>query len=152
MQSSLRLSRLVFSTRHPLALVVQLIKALIELFQSMEHRWIVRHWKADFSPMCISACCIQQWNPGTSIFSNGWVIYHWILNVQDFPYPLHIWNWKWNWRWWNFLSGLVCLITRWMEHIMCQTRRSSVNNSVRDPLTSHTDGWTEEVLARHKFI
>jgi hypothetical protein len=26
----------------------------------------------------------------------------------------------------EFFSGLVCLITKWMERVMCQTRRSSV--------------------------
>jgi hypothetical protein len=37
-----------------------------------------------------------------------------------------------------FLSGLVCLITRQMEHIMHPTVRFSVQNSGRDSRTLHT--------------
>jgi hypothetical protein len=117
MQSWLLLSRLVFSTRHPLSFIVHLIKTLSETFQSMEHWWIARYWKADFSPLCSSACSIQQWKPSTYIFSNGWVIYHWIRNLQDFSIALHIWNRKW--RWWNFCYLVWCawLIDGWS--ILC---------------------------------
>jgi hypothetical protein len=41
-----------------------------------------------------------------------------------------------------FLSGLVFLITGWMEHIVGPTRSYSVQNSGRDPLTSRTHGHT----------
>jgi hypothetical protein len=37
-----------------------------------------------------------------------------------------------------FLSGLVCLINRWMEHITPQTGRSTAKNSEHDPQILHT--------------
>jgi hypothetical protein len=46
-----------------------------------------------------------------------------------------------------FLSGLVFLITVWMEHILGQTGISSFNNSGRDPQTSQTDTQTEPSIA-----
>jgi hypothetical protein len=52
----------------------------------------------------------------------------------------------------EFLTGLVCLIIRWTEHIMRQTRISSVKNSGRDPQMSHTHIHTEQAVARHRFI
>jgi hypothetical protein len=122
----------------------------------MEHRWIVGYWKADISTMCSSACSIQQRKPDRYSFPNGLVIYHWIRYFQVFPNTLHIWNRKWKWSWWNFVSGLVCLITGWMEHILGQTRISSVQNSGRDSRTSQTDTQTdrqtETTVAIRRFI
>jgi hypothetical protein len=52
----------------------------------------------------------------------------------------------------GFFSGLVCLITGWMEHIMRPTRRSSVQNSGRDSRTPQTDTQTEPTVAVRGFI
>jgi hypothetical protein len=45
-----------------------------------------------------------------------------------------------------FLSGLVYLITGWMEHIVRPTRSYSVENSGRDPRKSQTDTQTDRAV------
>jgi hypothetical protein len=109
----------------------------------MEHRWKVGYWKVDISTMCSSAYSIQQRKPDRYSFSNGWVIYHWIRYFQVFPTPSTFGTGNGNEAGGIFLSGLVCLITGWMEHTMRTTPRSSVQNSGRDSRTSHTDTQTD---------
>jgi hypothetical protein len=62
---------------------------------------------------------------------------------SSFTYTFHIWNRKWKWHRWIFSSGLVFLITRFMEHFMRPTPIYRVQNSGRDPRTRRTDGHTD---------
>jgi hypothetical protein len=76
---------------------------------------------------------------------------------SGFSIPLHIRNRKWKWRWWNFLSGLLCLITRWMEHIMHQTGRSAQLKTLAwftNVMDTHTNTYSksETTVAMHRFI
>jgi hypothetical protein len=112
---------------------------LSRTFQSMEHRWMARWQKADSSTMCSLHDLSNNGNRTALVFSNGWVIYHWIWHFQVFSSPSTFGTGNGNEAGGILLSDLVCLITRWMEHFMRQTRRSSVQNYGRDLQTLHTD-------------
>jgi hypothetical protein len=75
---------------------------------------------------------------------------------SSFSIPLHIGTGNGNDTGGIFLSGLVFLITGWMEHIMRPTRSYSVQNSGRDSRTRrtdiHTDIRTETTVAIRRFI
>jgi hypothetical protein len=60
-----------------------------------------------------------------------------------FPYPSTFGTGNGNDTGGIFLSGLIFLITGWMEQILGQTRSYSVQNSGRDSLTLHTDTRTD---------
>jgi hypothetical protein len=108
--------------------------------------------------MCSSACFSQQRKPDRYSFSNGRAIYHWIRYFQVFHTPTTFGTGNGNEAGRIFLSGLVCLITGWMEHIMRPTPRNSVQNSGRDSRILHTDRHTdthtqtEPTVAIRRFI
>jgi hypothetical protein len=109
----------------------------------MEHRWIVGYWKADISTMCSSVMRALSNNENRIAIAFQMAELS-IIEYDIFKFfpTLHIWNRKWN-EAGRSLSGLVYLITGWMEHIMRPTPRSSVQNSGRDSRTSRTHRQTD---------
>jgi hypothetical protein len=73
---------------------------------------------------------------------NAWLLECLIARMPDFIHLPHLEPEMEMMQVEFFLSGLVCLITGWMEHILGQTRSYSVQNSGRDPRKSHTDTHT----------
>jgi hypothetical protein len=102
--------------------------------------------------MCSSACSIQQRKPDTIAFQTTELSIIEYDIFKFFPTPSTFGTGNGNEAGGIFLSGLVCLITGWMEHIMCPTPRSSVQNYGRVSRTSQTHRHTEPTIAICRFI